>query len=250
MMHSKWLAATLSTLMVSAFVTAESQRTVFTRENSLPDWEQVEIGARVAYREVSTFFGDSDATAAAPYVRYGLTKDISLELLIPFLDINFPGGDSESGLGDIEATVQLRAFEDLFGSPYFIPHFTVIAPTGDDDKGLGAGETAFVAGISYGDDMYEFISWVWDLSYRINPDYDNQLLLSASVIWNVSEKFAFLAEGRFIDTSDVDPDENTVLGLGGMVYDFSDALQMGVHVGTGFTDDTDAIGQFRLSYSF
>jgi len=250
MKHSKWLVASLSTLMVSSMITAETQRTVFTQENRLPEWEQLEAGISIRYREYADVFDGAEVTETVPYVRYGLTRDISVQVGLPFVNVEPNLGSSESGLGDIEVTFLLRAYEDLFGYPYFIPHLTVTLPTGDDDKGLGAGDPVFTGGISYGDKMYEFISWVWDASYRVNPNADNQFMLSASVLWHVSEQLIFLAEARYTDKADLNPDDNSILGLAGMVYNFTEALQMGIHLGAGLTDDTDALGQFRLSYSF
>lgn len=250
MTHSKWLVAALSSLIVSTTVTAEPQKTVFTEENNFPDWEQFETGVVVRYQEFADVFNGGEVTETVPYVRYGLTRDISLQVGIPYVDVQPDFGSSESGLGDVELKVLLRAHQDLFGYPYFIPHLAVTLPTGSESKGLGAGDPVVTAGISYGDKMYDFISWVWDVSYRINPNSDNQFMLSASVIWHVSEDFAFLAEARYTDKADTNSDDNSILGLGGMVYNFTDELQMGVHLGTGFTDDTDALAQFRLSYSF
>lgn len=250
MKHSKWFLASLSLLTAASITTAEPQRTVFTQENRLPEWEQVETGAVIRYREFSDFFGSTEVTEVVPYVRYGLTRDITVQVGVPYMDINPAVGNSESGLGDVEVTFLLLAYQDLFGYPYIIPHLTVTLPTGSENKGLGAGDPVITAGISYGDKMYDFISWVWDASYRVNPNTDNQLLLSGSVLWHVSDQLTFVAEARYADKAEVNPDDNSVLGLGGMIYNFTDDLQMGVHFGAGFTDDTDAIGQFRLSYSF
>lgn len=250
MKHSKWLAASLSTLMISTMIPAEPQRTVFTQENRLPDWEQIEAGITLRYRETADRFNGAEITETVPYLRYGLSRDIAVQIGLPLVSIDPDFGSSESGLGDIEVSLLLRAHQDLFGYPYFIPHLTVTLPTGDDEKGLGEGDPVFTAGLSYGDKMYDFISWVWDASYRVNPNTDNQFMLSASILWHVSEQLVFIAEARYTDKADLNPDDNSVLGLGGMVYNFSDALQMGVYLGTGFTDDTDALGQFRLSYSF
>ncbi len=250
MKHSKWLIASLSTLVVSSMVTAETQRTVFTQENRLPEWEQFETGVNIRYREIADVFNGAEVTETVPYLRYGLTRDITVQVGVPFVNVEPDMGSSESGIGDVELSVLLRAYQDIFGYPYFIPHLTVTLPTGDEDKGLGAGDPVVTAGISYGDKMYDFISWVWDASYRVNPNTDNQFLLSSSVLWHVSEQLVFVAEVRFTDKADTNPDDNSLLGLGGMVYNFTDALQMGVHAGVGFTDDTDTIGQFRLSYSF
>jgi hypothetical protein len=250
MKHSKWLAAFLSALTVSSMITAETQRTVFTRENRLPDWEQFETGILFRFREYNDFFENGEIRETIPYLRYGLTRDVAVQVNLPLISVEPNNKSGQSGIGDMEVGFLIRAHEELFGYPYFIPHVSFTLPTGSKSKGLGSGDVGITLGLSYGDKMYDFISWVWDASYRVNPNSDNQFMLSASVLWHVSEQLVFLAEARYTDKSDADPDSNSVLGLGGMVYNFTDALQMGVHFGAGFTDDTDAIGQFRLSYRF
>jgi hypothetical protein len=252
MSNSKWILSLIALGLVAGRGTAESQRPLFTVENAFPRWEQVEVGTRVQYVEVEETFGDSSVTYAGPYVRYGLMEKLAMNLDVPFASTDPAFGDSESGLGDIGVGFQLRAYEDIFGYPYFIPHVHVSLPTGDDDKGLGAGDPVYTLGLSYGDKVYDFLSWVLDLGYRINPEIDNQLLLSTSLLWHVSPQFTLIGEARYEDNagSSDDSDDSLVLVAGGMSYNWTDALQMGVHVGGALTGDVNTLSEFRLSYSF
>ncbi|MCC5849752.1 MAG: transporter [Verrucomicrobia bacterium] len=249
MTHSKWLIAMLSLGAIGTQASAEPQRTVFTVENQFPRWEQVEAGARVRFVEATVGNASFERTEVVPYLRYGIREHIAVQVGVPVVDISPDRGSSETGLGDIEATFQLRAYEDIFGYPYFIPHLTVTLPTGDEDKGLGAGDPVWTAGISYGNKLYSHISWVLDARYRINPNSDNQAMVGSSLLWHVSPELDFLLEGRWMNNTGSGGDSSEVQVLGGMVYNWTRDLQMGVHAGSG-SGDTDALGMFRLSYNF
>ena len=249
MTYSKWLFAmlTLGALGTRAF--AEPQRTVFTVENQFPRWEQIETGARLRFVESTVGATTFERTEVVPYLRYGIREHIAVQVGVPFVDLSPDFGSSETGIGDVEATFQLRAYEDIFGYPYIIPHLTVTLPTGDDDKGLGNGDPVWTAGISYGDKLYNHVSWVLDARYRINPNSDNQAMASASLLWHVSPELDFLFETRWMNNAGAFGDSSEVQILGGMIYNWTRDVQMGVHAGAG-SEDTDAIGLFRLSYSF
>lgn len=248
MTHSKWLISLLAA--ASLHVAAESQRTIFTVENRFPRWEQVEVGVLGTYEEYDFGFTEPEIIGVMPYVRYGIREHFAVQVGVPYVQVDPGFGSSESGLGDVEVKFQLRAYEDIFGYPYFIPHLSVTFPTGDDEKGLGAGDATVTAGLSYGNKIYDFISYVLDGSYRIHPDQDNQVLLSTSFLWHVSAELDFIAEVRYEDNTGLFGEDESVYFLGGMVYDWTRALQMGVHAGTAISGDDETFGLVRFSYSF
>lgn len=250
MSKSKWMIAMLSLGLLSAQALADAQRTVFTVENQFPRWEQYEAGALVKFTDVDVPFGSVETTEFVPYLRYGFREHIALQVALPIVSVDPEFGSSEEGVGDVELSLQLRAYENIFGYPYVIPHITVSLPTGDDDKGLGEGDPVVTAGISFGDKIYSHVSWVMDLGYRFNPNRDNQFLFSNSAIWHVSPELDFLFEARYQNNSGIDENTHELLFLGGMVYDWTDQLQMGIHAGGAGTGDTNVLAQFRLSYSF
>jgi len=248
MTHSKWLISLLAA--AGSYLAAESQRTIFTVENRFPRWEQIETGVLATYEEFDFGFVKPEVSGLMPYLRYGVREHIAVQVGVPFVQVDPGFGSSQSGLGDVELKLQLRAYEDIFGYPYFIPHISVTLPTGDDDKGLGAGDPTVTAGLSYGNKIYDFVSYVLDGSYRILQDSQNQLLLSASFLWHVSPQLDFIGEFRFENKAGLFEDEENVYFLGGMVYDWTRSLQMGVHVGTAISGGDETLGLLRFSYSF
>lgn len=227
---------------------ADPQRTLFSLENRFPRWEQFEAGAEYRFVEFDDGLFDADVSTASAYLRYGILDNLAVRLDVPYVEFDPDSGSSESGLGDLEVEFQLRTYEDIFGYPYFIPHVSFTLPTGDEDKGLGADGTIVTGGMSWGTQMYDWLGWVLDVSYRVDPDQDNQLLLANSYIWEVSDRFTLLTEIGF--EQETDEVDNLVVISGGMTYDWTQSLQMAVHVGSGLAGDVDNFFNARLSYNF
>lgn len=237
----------LSTLFVTATY-ADPQRTLFTFENRFPRWEQFEIGADYLFVDYDDGTFAADVSTASAYVRYGILDNLAVRLDVPYVTIDPANGSSESGPGDLEVEFQLRTYEDIFGYPYFIPHVSFTIPTGDDDKGLGEDGTIVTGGMSWGTQMYDALGFVLDISYRVNPDEDNQILAANSYIWDVSDQFALLAEVSYEQNTDIS--SNLIRITGGLTYDWNQTLQMALHAGSSFTGDEDNFFNARLSYSF
>jgi hypothetical protein len=252
MSHSKWMIALLATSFAAALSHAEPTRSLFTPENKFPRWGQLEAGANYFFTEETDDdnFVDTDTTVVAPYLRYGLAKELALRVDVPFVSTDPSVGDGESGLGDVDVTLELRAYEDIFEYPFIIPHVTVSVPTGDEDKGLGEGNTVITPGLAVGTVTYDTMTWILDASYRINADSENQLILSGSFIYDVSDILAFLLEVRFEDEANGPNTDAEFLVLGGMTYDWSERFQTAFHVGTAAEGNTDVITAVRASYSF
>lgn len=249
MSHVKRLLPVLLSGIFLTTLYADSQRTLFSVENQFPRWEQFEVGAyyQGSQADNETFY--PDVAVSGVFLRYGILDNLAVLLDIPYVGFDYPNGSEESGLGDMTLEFQLRTYEDIFGYPYFIPHVSFSLPTGDEDKGLGADGTTVVVGISYGSTINDWIDWVLDFSYRINPDYEDQMLLANSYIWNLSDDFALVTELLY-EEAVVDGDDSTVLVAAGFSYDWTDSLQLDVHVGGGMTGPDDVIGQAKLSYTF
>jgi hypothetical protein len=89
---------------------------------------------------------DKDVTSGtAPHVElnYGIAPDTMLHLIAPYAFIKPEGASTQRGYGDTEVGIKYRfinAEEDHFMAGTFP---LVELPTGDSDKGLGAGHTMY-----------------------------------------------------------------------------------------------------------
>jgi len=129
-----------------------------------------------------------------------------------------------------------------------MPYVRIALPTGDDDKGLGAGETQVRFGASVGttvDDNWDFIA---DIGYVGRSETDNSLRLGGAIVYNFSKKFSLHAEGIY-DIADDDELEDIGVILGGMIYRPTEFWMVGLYGGveTGDVDDNMVAGA-KLSY--
>jgi hypothetical protein len=89
---------------------------------------------------------DKDATSGtAPHfeLNYGIAPNVMLHVIIPFVYNKPLGAPTQHGYGDTEVGVKYRFFNDE-DSHFMAGTFPVVEmPTGDSDKGLGTGHTAF-----------------------------------------------------------------------------------------------------------
>lgn len=249
MSKHKWLPVTMMTALIATIVGAESNRTFYSLENRLPRWEQLEVGVEYHGSTLETGPFDVDTSEATVYGRYGLLDDLAVRVDLPYVQNDPDFGDSESGIGDMDLQFQLRTYEDIFGYPYFIPYVTVTLPTGDEDKGLGAGDATVTVGISYGSTINDWIDWVLDVSYRINSDLENQIIVGHSYVWNVSDDFGLLTEFYF-EQAELDVLDDTAIVSAGFSYEWTQSLDIGLSFGYGVEGPTEAEGQFRVAYNF
>jgi hypothetical protein len=232
---NKWLTVAIAAA-IAAGANAQPNRPSFTKENRFPGLHRLEAGGIVNYRDNEMV----DYTTVAPYARYGLLSNLTLNAAVPFESADFEMGDSESGLGDIQLGLDLLAWQDIFDYPWVIPHVAVGLPTGDEDKGLGTGETTVTPGLSAGSKMYDWVSVIFDVSYAVNgagttDNLENAWLFGGSVIWDISERFAILAEAQasVLQDSMEGQDDTSALYGAGLSYDFTENFELLAEFGTG-----------------
>lgn len=231
-------------------VNTSPMRTTLTRENKFPDTGQAEVGGFFEHEEV----GDLDRNSFGIYARAGLSEFVTVGAKVPFVDSDLDG-DSNSGIGDVELSLDLLAYQDIFQYPFVIPHIDVTLPTGDEDEGLGSGETITTIGLSIGTKVYDALTYVIDFAYafdggNVNADDDNIFMISGSLVWDISDRLAVLAEGRVYEENKYD--NTPYKAKGGMIYRFTRDVQLGVYGGvssdeTLTSDDDDNIAEAVLS---
>lgn len=225
---------------------AEPVRTVLTKENRLPPLYQAELGTEFIYMETEF----SEVVSVVPMLRYTVLPDLALYAKLPYHSIKPDVGSRESGIGDVVAGFEFVAYQDVFGYPWILPHAEVHFDTGDEDKGLGTGDTEYLIGVAAGTTVSRDYHFVVDARYRIVSDMDNIPSVAGAFIWDLDDRFSLLSEIEVSREKGPMDDSHPVMFLGGMHYKATPALQFRVSGGTAANSDIDVVVRGNVTYSF
>jgi hypothetical protein len=265
MMHRpdflKGSVAALAAALVAVSVGAEPMRTFLVKENKLPDKGQLETGGYFMYREYKAY----DDYYEVPYLRYGALDKLALTAELPIRQHQPNVGESHWGLGDVGFGAELRAYEDIFRYPWIIPYADISFPSGNENKGLGAGQTVTTFGMAVGtqvEDLFymgNILHFIVDGAYTIGSkdrNYkDNVASLGGGIIWDISPEFALMGEVRATnqeakDEYADDSGDNPVYYMGGASYKATEQLVFSVHGGAVNTGAEDMNIIAKASYTF
>lgn len=136
---------------------------------------------------------------------FSQTHQFSYVVPYSFIDED---AENAGGIGDLELNYRYQWFMDEEGSPAVSPRFTLILPTGDEERGFGSGEVGYAFNLpiskTLGDRVYVNFnagltfqsgvrSWLSD-NRRSRPFDLLEFNLGASVIYAVTDKFHLLLE--------------------------------------------------------
>jgi len=136
---------------------------------------------------------------------FGQSHQLSYTVPYSFID---PDGEHESGLGDVLLNYRYQLFNDEGAFPAFSPRFSIIFPSGDDERGFGAGTVGYQINLpvskTVSDRMYvnfnAGLTHVPDADIRLSDgdrSFGRDLFsysLGGSVIYAVTEEFNLLLE--------------------------------------------------------
>ena len=178
---------------------------------------------------------------AAATLTYGVTDKIDLAVGVPYLWIQGDPGQSssrENGFSDATMDVKLRFWEKDGMSFAIKPGLSF--PTGDDDKGLGAGKIGYHF---YMIGMKEAGAWTFlaNLGYIRN---ETDLINCEKDIWHVSfatmyavdEHWKIVADVIADRNSEKDGDNDPVSGIIGVIYSPTKNIDLDLGVKAGLTD--------------
>ena len=227
-------------------------------DNYFPEANNFEVGGTYRFSEYddeTENLGDRGINRSfwAAYGRYNMDNRLIFDLEVPVGLVDPEVGDSEFGLGDIEAGVSLKAYEDILDWDFIIPHLHVRADTGDEDDLLGNGETVTRAGFSAGTTVKDFWHFVLDASYELRSDTENAVILSGTVSYEFSRNFTALAEFLWSDEElehTRKGDEHPAQFIGGMQYRWDEFWAISAYAGGGKNQREDVFAMLKLSYIF
>ena len=253
-----WIATALGVL--AGVASADPMRTVFTKENKFPGALKPELslaGGGSSF-EVDGADADIERYFVTPGVRFGLTDRLTLLAAVPFAGYSDEELD-ESGLGDVEIGTEFLFYEDIFEYAWIIPHATAILSTGDEDKGLGAGEGQGRFGISVGTTTHDVLHWAVDVSYTLDgaepedeftDERENLVTGALSLIWDLDDRSSILGEVQVRDDA-TDPDDDYALRAHlGLAYKVNKYLSIMAYGGGSSGLDEDYYGMGRAVVSF
>ena len=236
---------------VAVTVQAEPIRTLLTKENQLPEKGQTELGLLANTQQYDNNAGYSET----PYVRYGVFGNLAAYAFVPYNQTRYKDGFglNQNGFGDMGIGFELLAYEDIFRFPYIMPHLELRFPTGDQDKGFGAGDVSILGGVTVGTKTWECVDWALDVTGAHLTTSDPMLksdtvIISGSIVWNLDDQFSLVTEVSGSDQSY--PDGHPVTFEGGMVYKPLENLMFGIYGGKTQHTDESWDGTFKASYSF
>lgn len=245
----------LALVLTAGITYGESMRPLFTRENRFPEWGRAEIGALAQFKEYAEndearSGEDQNEMRFTPYVRYQALENLDLYASVPWVTID-SDETTEAGVGDVVAGFELLAWQDIFDYPYIIPHADVSLPSGDEDKGMGAGDPSVGLGLSIGTVVHKVWHFVGDVGYRIQGEEDNIASAGLSLIFDVSKQLSFLAEVTATDEEREDRmAEHPVFFGGGLCYQATKNLAINLYGAGGKNSQEDVITTLKIAYSF
>lgn len=188
------------------------------------DPEPVELHHWEFYLATQQSRSDGDWSGPAPILElnYGALPDLQLHLVAPLAYDNPAEGKSHYGYGDTEIGFKYRFVHETDTCPQIGIFPLVELPTGDNDKGLGSGETQVFIPIWLQKKIGDWTTYGGG-GYWFNPGQDNRDYWYAG--WEAQRKIAetftagFEVQFRTADTDD--GRSSTALNAGG-IWDLSE----------------------------
>ena len=197
---------------------------------------EFELGGEYAHEDEDGV--EEDSTTVVPVLAYGIRDNMDIELCVPYQYIRTKeGGETttEDGVSDVEIDLKWRFYERDGLSFALRPLISL--PTGDEEKGLGAGRVG-------GSILFYVTKEVEPWAFHLNLGYrrNENKLDEREDIWHAS----LAAEVEIVKNLKVigdigvetNPDESSdthpAFILGGVIYSLSENLDLDFGVKGGF----------------
>ena len=247
----KALLAALASCALAGTALADPMRTMFTKENKFPGamgWEVSVGGGGSSFddEDVDSYYGDVG-------VRFGLTDRLALSAAVPYVGYSAEDVD-ENGIGDMVVGAEFLFFEDIFEYAWVIPYAMASLPTGDDDKGLGAGKGRGHFGLSVGTTTMDVLHWIADLNVTTDgsmAEEDEDVVAgSLGLIWDLDEQASVLGEVQFRDDPINDKHDYGMMYHLGLVYRVNERFSVMAYGGSSSHMDIDFYGMGKVVCQF
>jgi len=238
----------LASLILTVSVHADTVRTRLTKENRFPEQFHPEVGAVYNYVD---FENGSETWGIDSYIRLGLAEGFAITATIPYLNVEDAlTANEESGAGDVRVGVEFRLWEDIFRYPWIIGHIEVDTESGDDEAGLGDGETSTRLGLTVGTVTHDVIHWAAEARYELKDELDDEASGAVSLGYAVSDQLMFMAEVEIRDDPNDSETDSPLLAIGGMFYQINDFISFSVHGGVENSSERESFVSSKVALAF
>lgn len=226
-------------------------RPLYTKDVNQPEYHGLEVGSSFSLVEIEdldeTFdTGNTNIFTTTPYARFRIAEPLTLFAAVPFVSAESDSGKDKNGAGDFSFGFELVTYKDIFDYPWIMPHVNVTLDTAG--RGLGQGESSVELGLALGTKTWDSVDWIGDFRYEVFEDRDNVGSMAVSIIWNLSEEFSFLFEGKLADEEEAE-DEKPIFFAAGMSYSVSEDLVLTVNMATAKNSRQDVLANLQVSYN-
>jgi hypothetical protein len=198
---------------------------------------QLEINSEFSHEDENG--AKEDAFEISSILSYGLTDSVDIVLGVPyqFIRVKEDGQKNrENGLSDISLELKWRFYDNDGLSLALKPGLTL--PTGDDDKGLGAGRATYSAFLIT---TKEMDPWAFHLNLGYirneNKSDERKNLWHASLAtgYGISEKVTLVGNIGVEQNADRNVNTDPAFILGGLIYSVSENLDLDFGIKGGLT---------------
>jgi hypothetical protein len=186
--------------------------------------------------------GDTSGVLAGTEVNYGAARNLQLHIIVPVAYDNPRGGGTQVGVGDVELGAKYRFItpgeKDWFPQVGIFP--LVELPTGNPDRGLGAGKARVYLPVWLQKDFGDWTTYGGG-GYWINPGPGNKNYWFAGWLLQrkVTEKLALGAEVFHQTAMEQGGRDSAGFNFGG-IYDFTAHYHLLFSAGRGLQDARDS----------
>lgn len=214
---------------------------------------QIELNSEFSHEDENG--AKADTLAFASVISYGVVETVDAVLGIPYQRIRLEEAgrkDTEDGLSDISLELKWRFYEKDGLSFGLKPAVTF--PTGDDERGLGAGKPTYSAFFitSVETDPWEFHA---NLGYIRNEnkvdERENLWHASLAAEYEPVERLELVANIGIERNSDRNVNTHPAFLIGGVIYEVSENLDVDVGAKVGLNEpETDYALLAGLAWRF
>ena len=199
-------------------------RPLSTEDTGIPEKGKLELETGFTYTREGNASNNFNFSLVSVY---GLLDNMALCVELPFDVMDPDDGDTEGGFSDMALAVKTLLLPEGERLPSFSVKTMVKLPTGDEDKGLGSGETdttlmmvtskTIGCATLHGNIGYTFVGG--------DSDSDN-IVYGVALEYSATPKLALVGEAFMETENDFDKETHTVSPLVGLRYHLTEKITL------------------------